>query len=219
MNLKHQVQCSHNNRGFCRFRDKCYYPHFTKACSKKVCRDQACLFRHPKSCKFGEDCKFYKKKICAFKHAETDKELAKIKKEINDFEEEVMMLKGDVSNLKNSIKTKEEDLEAKLAVEAEQLKLTTDLSQENEELKSIIANYGIENRYLKKERSDKDYIITELNEKLSYFSDKMKDQSKVVPSRNKCDKCDSIDERSSMIESFTKENNDTNEDLRGKLLL
>ena len=141
MNLKHQVQCSHNNRGFCRFRDKCYYPHFTKACSKKVCRDQACLFRHPKSCKFGEDCKFYKKKICAFKHAETDKELAKIKKEINDFEEEVMMLKGDISNLKDIIKTKEEDLEAKLAAEAEQLKLKTDLSRENEELKSIIAHY------------------------------------------------------------------------------
>ena len=184
MNLKHQVQCSHNNRGFCRFRDKCYYPHFTKECSKKVCRDQTCLFRHPKPCKFSEDCKFNKKKICAFKHVETDKQLAKIKKEIDDFEEEIVVLKGEIYNLKDIIKTKEDELEAKSAIEAEQLKLTTDLCRENEELKSIITNYEIENRYLKSERSDKDSIITTLNEKLSDHIDKIKDQSKVVHSRN-----------------------------------
>ena len=120
-----------------------------------VCRDQACLFRHPKSCKFSGDCKFNKKKICAFKHVETDKQLAKIKKEVNDFEEEIIMLNVDISNLKNNIKTKEDDLDAKSDIEADQLKLITDLSQENEELKSIITNYEFENRYLKKKQVTK----------------------------------------------------------------
>ena len=60
-------------------------------------------------------------------------------------------------------------------------------------MKIIITNYGIENRYLKKERSDKDDIITKLNEKLL-------EQSKVIQSSN-----DDIDIR------------DANEDLKGNI--
>ena len=96
------------------------------------------------------------------------------------------------------------------------------------ELKSIITNYEIENRYLKRERSDKDSIITKLNEKLSDQSDKIKDQSKVINSRNEiidlkaeeiiklnaeCDKCYYMD-----VESLTKGDTaliDTNEDVKG----
>ena len=44
-------------------------------------------------------------------------------------------------------------------------------------MKIIITNQRIENRYLKKERSDKDDIITKLNEKLLA-------QSKVIQSSN-----------------------------------
>ena len=159
---------------------------------------------------------------------EADKQLAKIKKEINDFEEEITMLKGDISNLKDIVKIKEDDLEAKSDIEAEQLKLITDLSRENEELKSIITNYEIENRYLKKERGDKDSIITKLNEKLSDHSDKIKDQTKVIQSRTeiidlkavkiinlnaKCDKCEYMDERSGIVGNKNNTLIDTNKDV------
>ena len=123
------------------------------------------------------------------------------------------MLKGDISNLKDNIKIKEVDLEAKSDVKADQLKLTTDLSRENDELKSIITNYKIENRYLKKERGDKDSIITKLNAKLSDHSDKLNNQSNVI----QCDKCEYMDERSGNVGSLTNENNaliDTNEDVK-----
>ena len=58
-----------------------------------------------------------------------------------------------------------------------------------------------------------------MNEKLSDYSDKIKDQSKVIHSRNeiidikaeeiiklnaKCDKCDYMDDRSSIVESLAK---------------
>ena len=55
------------------------------------------------------------------------------------------------------------------------------MEEENVKMKIIITNHGIENRYLKKERSDKDEIITKLNEKLLDHRDK---QSKGIQSRN-----------------------------------
>ena len=105
------------------------------------------------------------------------------------------------------------------------MKLITDLSRENEELKSIITNYKIENRYLKKERGDKDSIITKLNEKLSDHSDKIKDQTKVIQSRteiidlkavkiiNLNAKCDYTDEISGIVGNGNNALIDTTEDV------
>ena len=49
------------------------------------------LSRHPKACKFKEDCKFLAKGICAFKHGLSDKSDANIedlKKQIESLKEE-----------------------------------------------------------------------------------------------------------------------------------
>ena len=50
-------QCQHNNRGYCKFGNKCRYMHFTKTCTKKACKQKECPFRHPKPCRNGENCK------------------------------------------------------------------------------------------------------------------------------------------------------------------
>ena len=104
---------------------------------------------------------------------------------------EVSKLKAEIVDLKQSVKIKEEQLNKKNDDEIHFLRLIKKLEEENEKMKIIITNYGIENRYLKKERSDKDDIITKLNEKLL-------EQSKVIQSSN-----DDIDIR------------DANEDLKG----
>ena len=61
-------QCFHNNVGYCKYRDHCQYQHFTEICQKTVCRDKTCKFRHPRSCKFGEHCRFLRKKCCLYRH-------------------------------------------------------------------------------------------------------------------------------------------------------
>ena len=69
---RNNFQCQHNNRGYCKFGDKCRYKHFTKTCTKRVCRSKECAFRHPKPCKNRENCKFSKLNVCIYKHVEDD---------------------------------------------------------------------------------------------------------------------------------------------------
>ena len=92
-------------------------------------------------CKNGDKCKFYKKKICAYRHVETNKEA-------EDFEEEILKLKAEISVLKENIKTKENQLEEGIANEKSKLAF---LDKENKELKEIINTLQKENVDLKVE--------------------------------------------------------------------
>ena len=56
-------QCPHNNAGYCKFSDHCIYQHFYNICSKTVCKNYECQNRHPKTCRFGESCKFKSKLV------------------------------------------------------------------------------------------------------------------------------------------------------------
>ena len=60
--------CPFNNTGFCKFRQECRYQHFYSICEKHVCRDENCPKRHPKSCRNKENCKFWFRGACAYKH-------------------------------------------------------------------------------------------------------------------------------------------------------
>ena len=51
-------KCRYNNRGFCKFKDRCRYIHQDKICSmyleKQTCDKKECSDRHPKRCKWLE---------------------------------------------------------------------------------------------------------------------------------------------------------------------
>ena len=72
--LKHknsnQFHCHYNNTGYCKSVYFCKFQHYFELCQNQVCRDKMCKFRHPKSCKFGINCKFFKMKVCVYKHIE-----------------------------------------------------------------------------------------------------------------------------------------------------
>ena len=109
-------QCYFNNRGYCRFRDKCRYRHYKQICPKSICRDQECNYRHPRSCKYRELCKFYKKDICAFKHINIIKKETS-ENEIKSHFEEIQKLKNEILQLKTDVESKVKelnDLSAKL---------------------------------------------------------------------------------------------------------
>ena len=106
--VKSNFQCYHNNRGYCRYEEKWYYQYYKEACSKKFCREKECKFRHPYYCKFGNKCKFYKKKVCAYKHdiANTNDKTDELKQEIKVSEEEIAKLNAEISDLKDVVKMK-----------------------------------------------------------------------------------------------------------------
>ena len=65
---RNNFQCYHNNLGYYRFREKCKYQHYFDDCSKSICRDKRCPYRHPKTCKYGDQCNFQIRKVCLYNH-------------------------------------------------------------------------------------------------------------------------------------------------------
>ena len=125
-------QCPHNNTGYCKFREKCFYQHFYSICSKTVCKNFECQNRHPKTCKFGESCKFKSKNCCAYKHAvhieknnsntqhvshtnydSIKKENQYLRKQVEDLQKVLSEEMENVKTLKTEVDTLREDLKAK----------------------------------------------------------------------------------------------------------
>ena len=104
-------QCSHNNKGYCKFGNKCHFQHFHKLCSKPICKEKECPSRHPKLCKNRDECKFFKKNICAYRHENLHtKDIIhnkNINEEINALEDDVKRLQQEIVDLKDNIQMKE----------------------------------------------------------------------------------------------------------------
>ena len=61
--------CSHYNSGFCRYIKKengCKHFHPKEICETTVCKDKDCPKRHPKRCRYLEECRFQSQ--CSYSH-------------------------------------------------------------------------------------------------------------------------------------------------------
>ena len=149
---KNFFQCYHNNIGYCKYRERCMYHHYKDTCQKSVCRDIECKFRHPKTCKHGEKCKFLKNKCCFYSHkiviSSTEDGLSKVK-DAAKLENIVKDLEKEVLYLKNLVQEKEKKLNEIMDLEAN----IFDLKKENAYL-------------LKKVKSDEN-MIARLDDKIS----------------------------------------------------
>ena len=184
---KNTFQCHHNNKGFCKFGVECHFQHYHEICSKKVCREKECKARHPKCCKNGDACKFYKKKVCAYRHDIDDlKAMEVIKnqnltKEITALEKQVEKLQSEVINLNEDVKVKEQKLEELSNTNSE---LSEELSKENKNLKEEIDKLRKNNEGLKTANR----IINEknANQQIKYLEVMMKneDLTKLVEKAN-----------------------------------
>ena len=83
------LKCKFNNIGYCKFGDECRRRHFTLICQVLNC-NQDCWSRHPRFCRMEENCRFFQKGICAYKHVspknddEIANELENLKSEIEE---------------------------------------------------------------------------------------------------------------------------------------
>ena len=107
-----------------------------KSCSKSVWRDTECKFRHPKTCKFGEECKFLKLKCCVYNHKHS--KVVNDTEKINKLSKEGDKLKAEIMKLKSDTKFKEDQLNALTQNEAEKSKTVQEIWKENDLLKRDI---------------------------------------------------------------------------------
>ena len=67
-----RIRCLLNDKGHCRYGRFCTFEHVTKICENKLnCKIQMCLNRHPKPCKFDQQCRFGPN--CSFDHTATSR--------------------------------------------------------------------------------------------------------------------------------------------------
>ena len=93
--------CTYYEKGFCKFKVECGSYHSKTVCQKSVCRDKACRNRHPKNCKYGDQCR--RRSRCLYCHSnKSDKEQKSVAKEYNDLKKEVEKLKDDIIILKTN---------------------------------------------------------------------------------------------------------------------
>ena len=102
-------KCSYHNSGYCKFsrsKNGCNRYHPTETCQVKSCKSKTCPQRHPKTCKYGEECRFQLN--FSYIHSKSDPKQNACE-EIKTLTEYVETLKKDIETLKveNSIKNQQ----------------------------------------------------------------------------------------------------------------
>ena len=204
---KNEFQCFHNNKGYCKFGVECHFQHYYDLCLEKVCREKECKARHPKYCKNGDNCKFNKKKICAYRHENlnsvTEIEAQNIMKECEALEEEVKKLKVEIAEMKENVKKKEQKISV---MSQDNSKAIEKYLEENKTLKDILHKNEISLENLRKDNEGLKGANQTLNEKIANqqvkfleLSIKYEDLTKLVGNANinkpslgnfKCKKCE-----------------------------
>ena len=180
---KEQRVCKYFNSGYCKFKGDCKYTHPKVNCAQIECKNKRCHKRHPKKCRYGDNCR--RKSSCLYKHdlPSTPKPQSQ---EVGL--SEVVKLKLEVEKLKEENKQKLHDIKVltdensglKAHVRCLEATIST-LSEENKETQVLLSKIEKELKdNLKKsaeEKKGKDKTIIELKEKLKQKEDKNKQQN------------------------------------------
>ena len=198
---------NNHNVGYCKFRDQCRYQHYSKVCPRSVCKEKECKFRHPKRCKFGSECHFLRRKCCVFSHkfSESNEKVFHTEAE-SVLMNEVIQLKAEVPELKESVELKEQQLNEMNVKEAYNSKLIKELCDENERLKQSAKMDKIALSDLKSENEGLKEANVKLNElnankQIQYIETLMKNEemTSLLKKKNlqntivsifRCKKCD-----------------------------
>ena len=103
--------CKHNQRGFCKYGERCRMRHINEICSKESCKG-GCNLRHPPRCRYfvlNGVCKF--SSSCAYRHDDSPEKLKieQLEKDLKDAMERFKVLEKVVEDF--SIKLIEEKIE------------------------------------------------------------------------------------------------------------
>ena len=63
---RRKIRCKYNNSGYCKYEDRCKFIHHQSDCTNFACKDKQCSNRHPKDCRYKEECR--RRSRCVYKH-------------------------------------------------------------------------------------------------------------------------------------------------------
>ena len=91
--------CKHNQKGCCKFADRCRNRHVEEICGDSSCDRENCVLRHPVACRYF-NCKFGER--CAYLHKDSDDKvrMKKLEKKLADTEAKVEELEKLVKEIK-----------------------------------------------------------------------------------------------------------------------
>ena len=170
LETRNKFQCFHNNIGYCKYKEHCQYQHYTKICPKTICRDLECKFRHPRTCKHGQSCKFLQRKCCLYKHETFEKYLKN--DEVEKLRGEVLILKEEIQKLKRTVEDRQQKLKEIAVINTDKDKIIAKLTKDNDNLK--------------KDSQSKEDIITKLNYEINAKDAKIHKMKLEL----RCDKCE-----------------------------
>ena len=170
------IKCSYFNSGYCRYTKKemgCKKHHPSDDCTVQGCREKACPNRHPKKCKFEDKCMFQSR--CSYKHF---KEVSK-NKEKEKLQEEVRVLKAEITKIKK-------DNDIKIIILAKvHLSELEELKQENSKLNKSVNDLR---KSLASEESKEGQALLKSSNKLDTESE-CNVVTKLKLIKYKCDHC------------------------------
>ena len=172
---KRQTVCKFYNSGYCKFKGDCKNTHPKLNCALIECKNKRCCKRHPKKCRYGDNCR--RKSSCLYKHDLSSTPLPNKMVESS----EVVKLKLEVEKLKEENKQKLHDIKV-LADEENGLKaqvksLEATISKLMGENKVIEKELKANLKKVTEESKGKDKTISELKENLKQKEDKNKQQN------------------------------------------
>ena len=172
---RNQFQCYFNNIGYCKYGNQCKYQHYADICQKNICTDSKCKSRHPRTCKYGGDCRFFQRKCCVYTHKSliSDQDIV-----VENVEKEVKELELEVMKLKETIENKEQKLLEITKVIDNQSNMISELKIENLNLKCQLTEIQSKFKNQTKLIESKDQII-----------DAKIDEISKLRGDFKCDKC------------------------------
>ena len=110
--------CKYNQKGYCKFKNKCRKHHENKTCPADNCRQKDCFYRHPKVCRnfskegfclFGEDCA-YKHNIRTNPCPNESETIKRLEKEVANLKSEIAEKNQANKKLENNIRSINEQL-------------------------------------------------------------------------------------------------------------
>jgi chromosome segregation ATPase len=203
--FRKKEKCLFNDSGFCKFGDKCRSVHHKSICSRKYC-DKSCNSRHPKPCRFRENCKFLAEDMCAFKHSSNEND----DKDLDDLKRQVEQLKQENEKKQLKLTEVETDLENVKA------------NQEAKEVKAIIKELKLVVTELIKDVEAKDEKLVKMEEETHQLKLEVESMKSEYRQATNCEKCDFVAKTKkdlrNHIESNHKENGNS-DSKEGRLIM
>ena len=147
--IKDQIlqECHANKRkcllyfkfGFCKYLERCRFPHIKEVCESQECDERSCTLRHPRVCSYYRDynrCKFGE--WCCFKHVEKDRIIVtEIANRVKHLEKLIEEKDEVISILVNKMKV----IEEKLCMNNEPVNVNTEDFSDVKEVKETVEKF------------------------------------------------------------------------------